>query len=626
MHQANIYCCVAMLGLLFGSWNASLHGQHNQKLDSLIAVYEVQPDTEEKIMTVSYLFNAVIYTNPEQAFSYALEEIQLSKKHEKPRGIGMGHYHLSIYFGLKNNSDSVEFHLLKALEAFKEAKSEDSQALVLSSLAFNQYDLGNLQEAMVLTDSAISVFTRSGEAYKAAVMKGLKAEIYADKGNYLLAYKSAQESLQVIDTLNKPIRLAEALDRLAIIETRLGNYASALEYHLQTVPIYEKYLDSLTLPVIYNRIGENYIQLNEFSQAKEYFQKSYSLSNQFGLAQVKGNALVNLATVQKEINQPNESLNKLILALAIFEEIGYKKEIAVVKNELGSVYLLLGQYEHAREAFNGSIEGFQQIGAINEQKEVLKNRSVLFAKLGLYRNALEDYQKFHTLHDSVFNIEKSRQIEDIRALYMTEKKEQQILRQANEINLLRQEAKINRLRLTLAVVGVFLAMILILGTWLFFKQREKQNMLEKEKVTAELDFKRKELTANALHLAGKNRLLETLMEQVKKLKEKQNGKSDFNELLHTIKFNLQDENNWNNFKMHFEAVHKDFNTRIKEKYPNLTANELRLIALLKMNLSSKEIANILNVSSEGIKKARYRLRKKMETTSDESLQDQILSM
>lgn len=600
--------------------------QHNQKLDSLLHVYKHQPDSEQKIGTLSYLFNAMIYTNPEEAFNYATEEIRLSKQFEKPRGLGMGHYHLSIYYGIKNLSDSVNFHLVKALEAFKDAKSEDSQALVLSSLAFNQYDQGNLTKAIILTDSAISVFNRMNEDYKAAVMHGLKAEIRADQGKYLLAYKEARTSYQVIDTLDKPIRRAEALNRLANIETRLGNYHSALKHHLETVPIYEKYLDSLTLPIVYISIGENFLHLQQSDSARWYFTKAHVLASKFERAREVGMTLLNLASIHMGFNDLDTALVMLKEAYTIFRGIEYKKETALVNSRLGEVYKDLGKYDTALKVVNQSIAEFESIGALNELKEALKVRSALYERQGLINNALTDYQRFHTLSDSVFNIEKSRQIEDLRALHLTEKKEQQILRQADEIELLNQKAKINQLKASLSIAGLCLTLLLIGGTIIFYQQRVKQNKIENEKVTAELEFKRKELTANALHLASKNRLLETLMEQVESLKEKQNVKADFNELLHIIKFNLQDENNWNNFKMHFETVHKDFNTTIKEKYPNLTANELRLIALLKMNLSSKEIATILNVSSEGIKKARYRLRKKMQISSDESLQDQILSM
>lgn len=154
----------------------------------------------------------------------------------------------------------------------------------------------------------------------------------------------------------------------------------------------------------------------------------------------------------------------------------------------------------------------------------------------------------------------------------------------------------------------------------------KRNKLEKEKVDAELAFKKKELTTHALHLAKKNEVLEDLKQKAETLKQTDASKNGYQQLIRTIDFDLQDDNNWKNFSRYFEEVHKDFNSNVKERFPDITANELRLLALLKMNLSSKEIANILNISQEGIKKARYRLRKKLNIATEDSLQDLVLSL
>ena len=108
------------------------------------------------------------------------------------------------------------------------------------------------------------------------------------------------------------------------------------------------------------------------------------------------------------------------------------------------------------------------------------------------------------------------------------------------------------------------------------------------------------------------------------MKEAEKGNSGYQQLIRTINFDLQDYNNWKNFSRYFEEVHKDFNGNVKSKYPSVTSNELRLLALLKMNLSSIEIANILSISPESIKKARYRLRKKLGITIEKYLQDLVL--
>ena len=210
----------------------------------------------------------------------------------------------------------------------------------------------------------------------------------------------------------------------------------------------------------------------------------------------------------------------------------------------------------------------------------------------------------------------------MRVEFDTEKKEQQIVLQDKEITVLEQQAEISTLQKILLGGGLVLSLFGFYG----IRQRLKRNKLEKEKVDAELAFKKKELTTHALHLAKKNEVLEGLKQKAEELKEKEASKKGYQQLIRTINFDLQDDTNWENFARYFEEVHKDFNQKVKTKYPQLTSNELRLMALLKMNLSSKEIANILNISPEGIKKARYRLRKKLNIATEDSLQDLVLSL
>jgi DNA-binding CsgD family transcriptional regulator len=210
----------------------------------------------------------------------------------------------------------------------------------------------------------------------------------------------------------------------------------------------------------------------------------------------------------------------------------------------------------------------------------------------------------------------------LKAIYETEKKEQQIKNQKNEIELLNIKNKVNNLQRSLLGLALILALI---GFYAFY-QRNKSNKLAKEKAEADLEFKAKELTTHALHLAKKNEVLNDLKLKVRTLKSTTNTTRVYQSLIKTIDFDLQDDNNWENFSKYFEEVHKDFSTNAQQKFPNITSNDLRLMALMKMNLSSKEIANILNISNEGIKKARYRLRKKLELSTNDSLEEFVLAL
>lgn len=130
----------------------------------------------------------------------------------------------------------------------------------------------------------------------------------------------------------------------------------------------------------------------------------------------------------------------------------------------------------------------------------------------------------------------------------------------------------------------------------------KRNKISREKLDASLEFKEKELTTHALHLAHKNEVLLDLKSQLKGLKSEGNNSRNYQNVINTINLDINNDNNWEQFKNYFEDVHKDFNAKVMRNYPEVSANDLRLMSLLKMNLSSKEIANILNISTEGVKK------------------------
>ncbi|CAN0580649.1 unnamed protein product [Ectocarpus sp. 12 AP-2014] len=230
------------------------------------------------------------------------------------------------------------------------------------------------------------------------------------------------------------------------------------------------------------------------------------------------------------------------------------------------------------------------------------------------------------MHDSIFSQENSQKISALELRYKTEKSEQEIALQKQEIAFLEEKEKTARLQRIGLIAGLLTTLLLFGLVYYGIRQKMKRNRLERERVKAELEFKKKELTSHALHLAKKNEVLEGLKQKAAELKQTDGGGKAYQELIKTINFDQQDDKVWENFTRYFEAVHKDFEKEAISRFPDITKNELRLMALIKMNLSSKEIANILNISAVGVKKARNRLRKKMQLTPEDSLESKILSI
>lgn len=152
--------------------------------------------------------------------------------------------------------------------------------------------------------------------------------------------------------------------------------------------------------------------------------------------------------------------------------------------------------------------------------------------------------------------------------------------------------------------------------------------LRNEKLKEEMVQKDKELANSTLATIQKNKLLKKIENELDKLK-KATREDELKFLINNLNRRIQKERDsdrqWEIFETHFESVHEAFLKRIKEKYPELSPRELKLCAYLRLNISSKEIASLMNISTRGVEISRYRLRKKLDLERNENLTEFILS-
>ncbi len=159
---------------------------------------------------------------------------------------------------------------------------------------------------------------------------------------------------------------------------------------------------------------------------------------------------------------------------------------------------------------------------------------------------------------------------------------------------------------------------------------EKQIIrLKTEKLQAELASKSRELANSAMSLVYKNELLQKLSEEMKKLKD-DNGKKlsedQLKKIQKVIDEGMSDERDWNLFETSFNEAHESFFKKLKSNHPDLVPNDLKLCAYLHLNMSSKEMASLLNISLRGVEIRRYRLRKKLEIPHDKNLTEFLMEI
>jgi hypothetical protein len=161
------------------------------------------------------------------------------------------------------------------------------------------------------------------------------------------------------------------------------------------------------------------------------------------------------------------------------------------------------------------------------------------------------------------------------------------------------------------------------------KQQAEQEIikLQNENLQAEISFKNLQLADSTMAIIKKNELLIEIKEEFDRQREKLGTgypQRYFERILSLINKNISNDNDWKVFEELFDQAHENFFKRLKSTYPDLTQSDLKLCAYLKLNLSSKEIAPLLNISFRGVETRRYRLRRRMALDADANLVEFIM--
>lgn len=161
------------------------------------------------------------------------------------------------------------------------------------------------------------------------------------------------------------------------------------------------------------------------------------------------------------------------------------------------------------------------------------------------------------------------------------------------------------------------------------RAENEMEKLQKEKLHLEMVLKEKELANSTMNVIQKNNTLKKLKIDLQKLVTTTTDKqtrSDIQSLSRRIEKEIDTENQWQVFNSHVEQVYEDLFRKLKERCPSLSPRELSLCAYLRMNISSKEIATLMNISARGVEISRYRVRKKLGLDRLANLTDFMMNL
>jgi tetratricopeptide (TPR) repeat protein len=558
--------------------------------------------------------------------------------------------------------------------------SEINQQVGKLSKAYDSTYLNNPSMGIKIAGEAIILTRNSGDSNTMVRFMLRKAACYQMLDKSDTALTTFRSSLAIAEKLRNPSLIAKCRNGLANYYLRKEVYQTAMIHLTEALKAAEKAGDKHATGLIYNGLGMVNISLNKPALAIGYFQKAVRLCRETGdltneagislniancyaesgeyylalgfysenlrvLQRIKDSsqiilAYINLGMVNRQLGKHVESFSFLDLAINSLNKFPNQSLLCTALLEKGNTSLAAGKPEEAGSFFQQSLDISSGTLARSNRMEAYTGLSTLAESEGNFRQALEYFRLYSKVKDSIMNDETRRSISEIQMKNDIQKKEYENRLITGKYDLQRKRS------LNIGILSGSFSMILLLTAiliWLSRKNLKKSyklqelqnevlhekirmdetiNHLEKLRFQGELEARNKELTSTSLQLVSKNKILTDISSKVKESYESGSlSRESFNDLQRIIRENQNADKEWDHFKELFEKVHAEFFTGLKAQFPELTENELRLCAYLRINLQNKEIAKILNVNSATVVTSRYRVRKKMNLDNKIILED-----
>ncbi len=532
-----------------------------------------------------------------KAKKYQDTAISIFEKHDFPYGLGLCNERMGYIFMVENEYHKALKHFYKALKINQSLGFEYEEAISLYHIGLTKLNLGNYSEAIDYILKSLEYWERSNNPANTWNCNELIGNIYIKTGQYDNALKYHRIALN--------IRMQKILDN---IDKGMKNWHKA------------DTLNNLGLAYSYNNIGETYLKMGKYDSAYYYALKSlkikqsgkcYATENDVANSQlILGNIYGKLGKYDSAIMLINEAADKYLI-------LKNKSSLAEAIMGLGNIYLEKGDLKTAEQNFLSALAISKSIDDAGNKKNALKSLSKVYAAMGGYKNALDYFRKYANVKDSLLNLNNLSRIEELQIEYQVDKKNQQILAQENLI-----KQKENNM-LLVVIVGSLLAVILIIIiVFIIISRQHKMKLLktEAENLRQELELKNKELVCNVKSIYVKNQVINKVARRLSKSAKEitSDNSTIINSIIKELQHNL-DDTGWKEFELRFSQVHESFYNNLHAKFPALTDNEKKLAAMLKLGLSSKEVASITMTRSESVDTARSRLRKKLGINSDQNL-------
>ncbi|MBE9668169.1 tetratricopeptide repeat protein [Mucilaginibacter boryungensis] len=493
----------------------------------------------------------------------------------------------------------------------------------------------------------------------------LRADYYSvNRGYNSLSIDYHQKAIDFAVEHEMPIEMAIYLHKKGLFYFTFSHNIEACQYFLQAYNKF-KQIGLNNIPDVSRYLAEQaqfYYALRDYDTARPLLQ----LALKYPISQIR--IRINLTTaiglIFRSTGHYPAAIDYFNRALKIAVAHKDTAWIAISKGNIGSVYFMQGDYQkaipellvdyqasmHYKEFVNAAktllrlshiniyYKQYAQATArvdsaeamIKDSKEdvlpvmseIYNQRSTLCQMAGRYKDAVIYTNKYLASKDSIARRDNIGEIERVKFKFSAEN-------YRNQINNIKTIADVGAFKRNAVIFILFLLIIIFVLLFTRFRLNAKRDqellMIRKRRVDEKLKNAAESLQLYTENLKQNNALIETFKAEIERFKAQSTDRAGAEHLEKLMQAHIMTDDTWNEFKKLFTKVHGGFFTRLRSTYPYLTDTDMRMLSLVKLGLNNREMANMLGITVEGIKKSKQRLRKKMQLSPEVDIEHIVAS-
>jgi tetratricopeptide (TPR) repeat protein len=504
-------------------------------------------------------------------------------------------------YGASDYAEAAEYYR-QALEFSRKTGDSDAEGLILMNLGSVSCIIGEYSDAHEHYLKSIELYRDLGNFPNEATVQGNLGVLFTELGDFSRALECHLTSLDLYEKAGRLEGMGSTLSNVASLCFELRDYRSAVSYYDRALEAIRKVGTRLHEATALISLGNAYGELHDLQHAMRYHAEGLGVMKVIGNGRGVVSGLLGLAGDAMNGGDHTAAMEHLIEAARANLELGRTDLAPTIHHNIGNLYLLdpdarLYDPESftpvaSRRKSAGIDYAIRHLSTARAIAESMGSKPllarILESLVRAYRQsadlelALTCSEERHRIETELFNEESDRRLKSLQVIHETE-------RAMKERELFRAKA---------------------------------------EQLQQENDARGRELSALALHLAQKNEMLAELRKRARDISRNysENARKLAEAMVREIDAAINDDNAWETFNERFQELHQDFLKTLSGRFPSLTPGELRICALLKISLSTKEIASILRVSVRTVEDHRNNIRKKLGLSAKDNFATFLMTL